>query len=277
MQPICNLAIGLILVSASFACDSPSSKSRGGASDASPLAAPEAPTEEEGDNNFLFKKYQAGIDFYAVGNEPDWSLDMDFENLFKFNTLAEFGELSTPAVEPILAQDANVKLYVAEVESGTLRVQVSESPCSSTMSEEQFSYTVTVEVKRGVDQEFTTFKGCGRYVPDFRLTDIWVLEELYGEAVQAEDFQKELPRLEIKMRDGRIMGHDGCNNMNASLEAGSGIWRMSHGISTLMACPNMELSDKVRSSLEASSYAIGNNRLTLKKGPLVTAIWRKVD
>jgi uncharacterized membrane protein len=268
----------VIFLSLNFACQSStnnsSTKSRGneGASVLEPPAA-----EEEQGYSIWFKKYREGVDFYAMGSEPDWTLSMDFEKNFHFHTLAETGEMYVPSVEPAQAQDAPVRRYRAEVEAGEMIIRLAEEACTNPMSGEVFPFLVTVDIKRGRDPDFTTFKGCGRYVPDFRLTDIWVLESLYGDPVKQEAFQKGLPRIELNMEERNLLGHDGCNSLRGSLEAGYGIWRMGPLMGTLMACPDMEDPDRVRTSLEASSYEIANNRLTLRKGPQITSVWRKVD
>ena len=45
-----------------------------------------APAPEQ-NVDFQMKLWQKGVDFYARGNEPSWSLDMDFGQGFYFKTL----------------------------------------------------------------------------------------------------------------------------------------------------------------------------------------------
>ncbi|MDZ7614777.1 MAG: hypothetical protein U5K51_14555 [Flavobacteriaceae bacterium] len=42
---------------------------------------------QEPNPNFVIKKFEEGIDFYASGNEPFWNLDMDFEKGIRFTTI----------------------------------------------------------------------------------------------------------------------------------------------------------------------------------------------
>jgi len=266
-----------MLMTLSFACQSSESQSAKARGKKDAFVLEPSVAEEEQGYSIWFKQYQKGVDFYAMGSEPDWTLSMDFEKIYRFHTLAEMGEMNIPPVEPARVQDAPILRYRAEVEAGEMIIRLSEEPCTNPMSGEVFPYLVTVDIKRGTDADFTTFKGCGRYVPDFRLTDIWVLESLYGNPVEAEDFQKGLPRIELNMEERNLLGHDGCNSLRGSLEAGAGIWRVGPLMGTLMACPEMEAPDRVRRSIEASSYEIANNRLTLRKGPSITSVWRKTD
>ena len=66
--------------------------------------------QNTGDNNInkiAQTKASEGIDFYALGNEPFWSLDMDFENEFKFKNLDGL-IIIVPAVKGIKAMDAEL-------------------------------------------------------------------------------------------------------------------------------------------------------------------------
>ncbi len=43
--------------------------------------------EFNSNTKFIQKKASQGIDFYALGNEPFWSLDMDLDKEFQFKKL----------------------------------------------------------------------------------------------------------------------------------------------------------------------------------------------
>ncbi len=76
--------------------------------------------------------------------------------------------------------DANVKMYRSVPELGEMKIQIAQQPCSDDMSGKENKYQVTVELKRGIDKDFKTFIGCGNYITDYRLHDIWVLEDMNG-------------------------------------------------------------------------------------------------
>lgn len=120
----------------------------------------------------LLKKWKDGIDFYAFGNEPSWSLDMDFDQVIRFKNLDGI-DFNAPMVEPSKAMDTNVTRYRSVTESGEIIVQINRVACMDNMSGEAFNYRVTVDYKSSVDTDYQSFKGCGNFIPDPRLHDLW--------------------------------------------------------------------------------------------------------
>lgn len=119
----------------------------------------------------LQTKLQDGFDFYAHGQDANWELSLDFEKDFTFK-LADGFRFSTPAVEGIKAQDANVVRYRAVVESGEMIIQLYKQECVNSSTGKKSPYKVTVEIKRGIDKDYNTAEACGRYVFDERIHDM---------------------------------------------------------------------------------------------------------
>ncbi|MCJ7553447.1 MAG: hypothetical protein MUO34_06135, partial [Ignavibacteriaceae bacterium] len=111
-------------------------------------------------------KFEEGIDLIARGNEPFWYLEIDFEKAMRFTSLTDISELSTPPVEGVRSEDADVTLYHSITEAGELSVIVRAVDCQDDMSGEQFTHTVSVQVKRSIDTVLTEFIGCGKYLKD---------------------------------------------------------------------------------------------------------------
>ena len=103
-----------------------------------------------------------GIDFFAVDPNSGWTLKLDFEGDFQFKKDDGF-VFSTPAVEGNRAQDSNIIRYRAVVESGEMTIQLYQQECFDSSTGLKLPYKVTVEIKRGIDKEFTDYKGCGNY------------------------------------------------------------------------------------------------------------------
>jgi heat shock protein HslJ/uncharacterized membrane protein len=221
--------------------------------------------ESSGMQKILLKKQAENIDFYAIGNEPSWSLDMDFDNVMRFKTLNGI-EYSAPAVTPVLAQDHNVKRYRAITESGEIIIQIIQGDCTDTMSGQKFSYQVTVDYKTSKETEYTSFKGCGMYVPDFRLHDIWAIEQVNGTSINPADYRKNAPKLEINVNEQRAFGSDGCNTFRGSVYNEENRLYFGPLASTMMACiVNKEISVAINTVLATKNltYTIENNRLNL--------------
>ncbi len=146
-----------------------------------------------------------GIDFTASGNEPFWSLQIDFNKSMHFKTVSGF-EITTPVPEGVKAMDANVTRYAAKTEQGLLTVQIAKQECINDMSGKKSDYHVTVDVKRSTDKNYTTYKGCGNYVTDYRLHDIWMLEDMNGQTIDVQQYGKERPLHTIRRdRNGNII------------------------------------------------------------------------
>ncbi len=226
------------------------------------------------------KKLEQGIGFYAFGNEPSWSLDIDFEKGMWFKSLTDLPEMNTPPGREDKAQDADVTRYFAQTEAGTLIVTALRGECTDTMSGEKFPFKARVEVKRSMDADYTRFEGCGRYVLDGRLNDIWVLT-LFGDRkkLEAQDFQKGFPVLEFHLNDNRVVGSTGCNRISGGFEARGNKIKFGQLATTRMACPDMAFEQEFIAAIvdKTFRYAIDAGRLTLTDDNGIVMKLRKTD
>lgn len=226
---------------------------------------------------FLFRKLDKGIEFYAIGNEPSWGLDLDFEDGFKFKTM-EY-EFNCPAVEGHKAEDADVTIFRAKTEAGEMIISLFGTACTDNMSGEKFSHRVEVDIKRGDAKEFTNYEGCGRYVFDQRIHDIWVLEKMNGESVSRKKDGPDLPSLEINTADNRAMGNTGCNNYSCQASAMGNKLEIGPLGVTRKYCEEAGYEPGFLKAMQPGifSYKIENGRLILKKQDKELLVFRKVD
>ncbi len=161
-----------IAFAAVLSCGSPSTSEPGPKMDSVVLVSPGDTSgsnpagesvPEGADSSFLGKKRGMGIDFYAIGQEPGWSLDMDTAKIYRFRTM-EGHEINTPPVAGTISNDGKVISYYASVEMGKMYITITKEPCTDVMSGEPFSCRVQVRVKRGIDKDFKTYNGCGRFL-----------------------------------------------------------------------------------------------------------------
>ncbi|WDF69528.1 META domain-containing protein [Sphingobacterium oryzagri] len=92
----------------------------------------------------------------------------------------------------------------------------------------------------------------------------WQLIELKGKAVPAKVNGK-MPYLLFSEEDGRYSATGGCNGIGGeyTLAKNNGL-KFSKGMSTMMACENMEIENGLRQVFEqASRYAVDGNSLLL--------------
>lgn len=214
--------------------------------------------------------------FRAHGAEPFWSLSIS-EQMIELKTLND--SLFTPHADPILAADSNVKLYKLKTELTTMDIQISHKDCINSASGQTSPYTVTINYKKGEDSDFIELEGCGTYITDYRLHDIWVLESINGKEVSQNDFGKDLPSMEINSSSNTFSGSTGCNRMTGSLFSENATLRFIKVAVTKMAC--IKGGDKEKEFLTAlnssTRYTIENNRLTLFNPDKSLLVFKKVD
>ena len=238
----------LLLGSCSPAQDSPSEK--GTADDTLP------------NEKFLMGLWQGGVDFYARGNEPSWALDIDFDSDIRFRTPGGLA-MDAAAVGAVETRDADVTRYTAETDSGSLAITIRAAKCTDTMSGEVFTHRVRLEVRSAPEGEVKRFEGCGRYVPDYGLNDIWVLTHLDGEAVDGSDLPRGLPTMELHTRDNRVLGHGGCNSIMGGFAVEWNVIRFGEIVTTMMACPDMRVETDFLRAISGKSLAYRREGLTL--------------
>lgn len=215
------------------------------------------------------------IYFKCSGTELFWGLTISDEKIV-LKTIED--SLVTPHAEPILAMDANVKSYRIKTEKGQLNIQISQQNCVNEMSGIAFLYAVNVEYKKSNASEFERWKGCGEYITDYRLHDIWVLEELNDKKISKEDFSKEYPLLEIYASENRFMGFAGCNRMNGALFFEKEKLRFTNVATTKMMCEPANKETEFLTALQSSNtYKIEKNRLILSNPSGVKIKLKKVD
>ena len=243
------------------------------------LVKDQQPEEKPVEMNTAYyqEKFISGVDFFARGNEPFWTLEIDLEKSMVFATMDDI-KLTTQAVEGIKAQDSDVTLYRAKNDKGELIVTVVKDNCEDDMSGEKFTYKVQIQAKNSGDSNFKTFEGCGKFLSDMRLHDIWVMEEMTGFSLKKEKLQKGLPQFEFNLTENRFSGHAGCNQINGGITVVGNKITFGDLVGTLMSCPNMKIEKAVVTALNQKTvtYTIDKLKLTLVSGK-TKMVFKKVD
>ena len=117
-------------------------------------------------------------------------------------------------------------------------VQLGLHECINDMSGKKSDYTVIVDVKKKADKIYTSYKGCGYYLKDYRLNDIWVLESINTQALSKTNFVKGFPLLEINFAQKKMFGNTGCNEVNGFMEVQGNKIKFGKLITTYNFCPD---------------------------------------
>jgi heat shock protein HslJ len=222
------------------------------------------PVIEGGYTDMNTSKWKEGIEFWAVGNEPYWSIDLDFEGEFTLKRLGQ-PDIGIPA------QAAEKTEYGIEYSGASMSfdlvIRIYDEACTDNMSGQLFNHKVEVDFRERGAAEFTTYSGCGSYVNDVQLHNIWVLWEIYGNPLDSNQFPKGVPYMELNAAKGEILGFDGCNNFSGSWHNEGKKLFFGPIASTKMACPGAEEFGYLSNALSDQhfSYKIVENELQIIK------------
>ncbi|WP_264554135.1 META domain-containing protein [Flavobacterium sp. N2038] len=216
--------------------------------------------------------------FKATGNEPFWGIKIGNEQIVFTSLIPGKENIIFPAVDAIRAMDANVRMYRVSNETTSATITIQQLDCQDSMSGAISPYSVKVEIRNNSELETKKLNGCGKFIADYRLHDIWVLEELNGYKVFLTDYQKELPRIEINSAENRFMGFAGCNSITGQIFYEKEVLRFTKVVSTLMACaPGNKEAEFLKALQSTTTYTIENNRLTLLNPSGKLLVFKKVD
>lgn len=110
-----------------------------------------------------------------------------------------------------------------------------------------------------------------------RLHDIWALESIEGKKIMIDENVKNLPVLEIYVKEERVHGNTSCNTINGKVEIENNQITFSDIITTEMACPG-DLEHRFLSALQkVNNYKIEKLRLYLFKNKKELLTLRKID
>ena len=224
------------------------------------------------------KRAGEGVDFFAIGNKPSWSLTMDFGKQFKFQSLSGI-TLNTPPIDSKDMLHTDIATYSVTTESGSLEIEIRKINCQDGMSGQLFDYKVNVKAKNGTDADYTNYSGCGTYTFDLKLHDIWILEAIDGKTYADSDFSNGLPRLEIFTKEQRFGGKDGCNILTGNIETSANTIIFKDAISTKMACRANTKSDLYRETILENSFSfqLKSNRLIFSDSESERLRFKKID
>lgn len=123
------------------------------------MVAEEATIDDTAPGGSVFDDLRTGgYDFVARGNEPFWSLDVDFEGESRFLMLGEEPLIFERVAMPSPAAEKGFFLLALAKDEILIEVFLREGDCVDSMSGEPFTWKVRV-IRSG--EELT---GCGRYL-----------------------------------------------------------------------------------------------------------------
>lgn len=215
--------------------------------------------------------------FSAQGTTPlEWSVEIS-ETMISLRSDDGSLERNFPHVEPVKAMDANVKYYYAETESGSIKIDIVQKDCQKPEGDDRVTYEVKIYSIDGKGLE-TVFEGYGEYRVDYRLHDVWVLEQMQGREVTQEMFLSELPMIEIRAKEKDFSGFGGCNKIFGKLFQERELLRFFDISNSKMMCDTKNKEDFFLRLLQSGTgYELKNSRLYISNPNGVLLVLKKID
>ncbi len=202
-------------------------------------------------------RFRAGTSWYATGNEPGWSLQIDRNRTILFRDQAG-NERKSSLSEKIVLDDGQGFRYVLQTETGLLEVRFMETNCTDDMSGESFPFEVTVNL------DYTQYKGCGGPTFDHRLQGKWDIVNVNEQKINPDGTGRQAT-LHLQPETGQVSGTDGCNHLKGPLTVALGHLKFGPLATTKMACHDSP-DQLIQSVLNASdlTYSFKEDLLELR-------------
>jgi heat shock protein HslJ/uncharacterized membrane protein len=213
-------------------------------------------------NKHFVSQQAAGVDFMAHGNEPSWSIEIDFEQHLVLRTL-DLDSLVTPIIA-VVSEGSSTLLSVL-LEKDTLRIRLSPIGCINDMSGAYSDYAVEI-----TSQELNG-RGCGEFInPLYKLTGRWTLTSIGEEVAKESDFMNGLPELQFSVMEKKVSGSTGCNKLTGGFKSDAdGSLTFLPLATTRMFCEGKGESKFLSSLHQVDHYKMEGDKLLLTKGDVI--------
>ncbi|MCX2743273.1 META domain-containing protein [Mangrovivirga sp. M17] len=201
--------------------------------------------------------------FEAKGNEPFWSLEIDFEDRIKFKTIDknEFS-LTFPKANTVQPQDINAITYQSNNNDYQIDIMVVDKKCLDNMSGKESDYSVKINLTKKNGNQTIPYSGCGNYTGKALLNGIWQLSEINNKPVSK--FSKP-PNIQFRYEKGNVSGFTGCNRFKGNVEFTNQFIKTARISVTNLACENKDIEKEFLNSIKNKTltYEINGDSLTL--------------
>ena len=198
--------------------------------------------------------------FIAIGNEPFWNLEINREKIV-LRTMQD--TLSSAYVEPVIDEAKGSYKYIVEADGHYMLIEAERSPCSDTMSDNSYHYSVNVWYKTDRSSPRQELMGCGWYNLEKNLEGNWVLQSIEDNNMQADDFGNGLPNIVFNLKAQSFNGSTGCNRMNGDVVYGPGIFKFERVMTTKALCSQGQENEDsfMRKLSEVNGFTLDRDNL----------------
>lgn len=209
------------------------------------------------------RAYDAGVIFAAGGDSYSWGVAIFRDKSVKFRATGD-RSLNAPSSRLVQHLNSGSMTYTAETESGSIVVTITPQECKDNATGESSKFSAEVKVRKGIEEKFTTYNGCGRFVPDYGLEGKWVLHKIENSEIDRNAFPVSLPYLEFVPDSALVRGISGCNRIYSNYSQEGNRFSIGELVSTEMGCPEAMRENEIISGLRnANTYSLINGELEL--------------
>ncbi len=200
--------------------------------------------------------------FIVTDREQLWTVEIRSTEIL-YRTQKENQSFSVPYVTP--KDSAGVRIYRSKLKKDEIVIKIAKDSCRGSVSDVAFEFAADVSISRRKMKSPQKLQGCGTYLADKRLNAAWQLESLGGFKVKPNEFGKELPYIDLHIKERIFSGFGGCNRVNGGLDLRDySQIKFTDVISTKMMCLSGNRESEFMKLLHAvKSYHIENGRLYL--------------
>lgn len=212
-------------------------------------------------------------DFSASDSDSTWKLSLRFGEEIIFTSKTEKINFRAEALPEVVAQGVNIVKVGARNEAYFIEITIDVAKCNKT------GVITDIQVHDFASNKKTDFNGCGEYNGSPQLFDIWVLTEVNNTSLKPEMFQKQLPYMEINLKDKTITGFGGCNDFSSDLTFSYKKMKVGPIAATKIYCAEeSKIESEFFKTLSASPliYIKKENHLILENST-GSLIFKKVD
>lgn len=194
---------------------------------------------------------RAGTDFFAHGQKPTWTLELDYEGDLVFST-RDGDYLQCPMPEGIETLEGRVVRYHASTDAGLLDVTIEETQCFDPITGLEMGYIVVVEFINSKDEAMPAWEGCGTLAGGSAVVGTWTFAAIDGESVKPGPKGK--PDITFNLKTNQISGSGGCNRYSSTVKVNENQLTIGLIAATKMACDNLDSESKLFQRLTNGTF-----------------------
>ncbi len=212
-------------------------------------------------------------DFIAKGSDGSWSVFINYKEGIAFVDKNRGISILTENLTKNVTAGTNVVSISSQSKEYELKILIDVVDCESNEGK-----IINIMLRKNGTKNEIDYEGCGNYQGSQQLNDIWVVQELNGKKLDESIFSNGLPTLEFNLKEGKVGGNGGCNQINGGISFNYDQILFSKLATTRMYCNEAsDIENEILSILRLNpSYKIDNLTLHLEL-PKKSITLKKID